>query len=84
MHANVMPIVELFRKHNVRLCLSGHMHMIDRVAFRGITFICDGAVSGNWWKGAHLEFPEGYGVIDLYADGTFEHQYVTYGWVAEK
>ena len=83
MHANVHPLIELMRKHNVRLCLSGHMHMIDRVEFRGITFVCDGAVSGNWWKGPHLEFPEGYGVIDLYADGTFQHQYVTYGWVAE-
>jgi 3',5'-cyclic AMP phosphodiesterase CpdA len=84
MHANVLPLVDLLRKHNVRLCLSGHMHMIDRVEFRGITFVCDGAVSGNWWKGPHLEFREGYGVIDLYSDGTFEHQYVTYGWVAEK
>ena len=84
MHANVLPLLNLLRKHNVKLCLSGHMHMIDRVEFRGITFICDGAVSGNWWKGSHLEFPEGYGVIDLYPDGTFDHQYVTYGWVAER
>ena len=84
MHANVLPLVDLMRRHNVKLCLSGHMHMIDRVEFRGITFICDGAVSGNWWKGPHLEFPEGYGVIDLHPDGTFEHQYVAYGWVAEK
>ena len=84
MHANVLPLVDLLRKHNVKLCLSGHMHMIDRVEFRGITFVCDGAVSGNWWKGPHLEFPEGYGVIDLHPDGTFVHQFVTYGWVAEK
>ncbi len=84
MHHNVLPLVDLLRRHNVKLCLSGHMHMIDRVEFRGITFICDGAVSGNWWKGPHLEFPEGYGVIDLHPDGTFAHQYVTYGWVAEK
>jgi 3',5'-cyclic AMP phosphodiesterase CpdA len=84
MHANVLPLVDLMRRHNVKLCLSGHMHMIDRVEFRGISFICDGAVSGNWWKGPHLEFPEGYGVIDLQPDGTFDHQYITYGWVAEK
>ena len=44
----------------------------------------DGAVSGNWWKGHFHEFAEGYGVFDLFPDGTFEHQYVTYGWEAKK
>ena len=42
------------------------------------------AVSGNWWKGPRQEFPEGYGVIEFYPDGRFEHQYHTYGWIAPK
>jgi hypothetical protein len=58
--------------------------MVDRVDYRGHTFICDGAVSGNWWKGPRLSFPEGYGLFDLYPDGRFEHRYVTYGWDATK
>jgi 3',5'-cyclic-AMP phosphodiesterase len=83
MHRNVAPLVDLMRRHNVKLCLSGHIHLIDRVELRGITFICDGAVSGAWWKGPYLEFAEGYGVIDVYPDGRFDHQYVTFDWAAD-
>lgn len=41
-------------------------------------------VCGDKWKGPRVHTPEGYGLIDLYADGTFSHQYVAYGWKAEK
>ena len=33
--------------------------------------------------GRHQECDEGYGLIDLYDDGTFEREYVKYGWKAE-
>jgi 3',5'-cyclic AMP phosphodiesterase CpdA len=76
-----MPrLVQLFAENNVRLSLSGHLHQLDRIAFRGVEFICDGAVSGGWWKGPHKGFEEGYGVIDLGADGSIQHQYLDYGW----
>lgn len=76
-------VVGLFAKHrNVKACLSGHIHEIDRIEYQGVAYICDGAVSGNWWKGRHKECDEGYGIVDLFADGTFEHRYVTYGWKA--
>ncbi len=74
----------LFAKHpNVKVCVAGHMHRIDRVDFLGVSYLCNGAVSGNWWKGAHHECREGYAVIDLFDDGSFENRYVTYGWKAE-
>lgn len=82
-HRDMSAIMQLIEPYNVRLLLSGHLHLVDRCEYRGKTFICDGAVSGNWWKGAHQDFPEGYGVIDVYPDGSFEHQYVTYGWKAD-
>ena len=76
-----MPrLVQLFAENNVRLSLSGHLHQLDRITFRGVEFICDGAVSGGWWKGPHKGFEEGYGVIDLGADGSVQHQYLDYGW----
>lgn len=84
MHEDAADLVALFLKHrNVKLCLSGHIHLIDRVDFQGVTYLCDGAVSANWWKGRHQECDEGYGLIDLYDDGTFDHEYVAYGWKAE-
>lgn len=83
MMADSAQIRALFAKHpGVKVCLSGHMHRIDRVDFRGVTYLCNGAVSGNWWKGVHHECAEGYGVIDLFTDGSMEHRYVTYGWNA--
>jgi 3',5'-cyclic AMP phosphodiesterase CpdA len=68
-------------KH-VRLCLSGHIHERDRIEYRGMTFINDGAVCGNWWKGIYRGVKEGFGVYDLRADGSFDYQYHEYGWKA--
>lgn len=83
MHIDARRIVELFVKHpNVKVCLSGHIHQYDKVEYRGITFLCNGAVSGAWWKGDYIGTPPGYGVIDLYDDGTVENQYVLTGWKA--
>lgn len=67
----------------VKLCLSGHIHRIDRADLDGVTYICDGAVSGSWWNGRKNHCDEGYGVVDLMPDGTFSHRYEPYGWKAE-
>ncbi len=77
-------IIKLFAaKKNVRLCLSGHIHKLDRCEYEGTTYICDGAVCGAWWNGPKDRVAEGYGLVDLYSDGTIEHRYVTYGWQAK-
>ena len=82
LHRDVKPLLKILAAGNVKLCVSGHIHLLDHVEFMGMHFVCDGAVSGNWWGGPFQEVPEGYGVFDLFADGSFEHQYVTYGWKA--
>jgi Icc protein len=85
MHIDARKIKELFRGYpNVRLCISGHMHMVDRILYDGVTYVCDGAVCGAWWKGKQYEFDEGYGIFDLFDDGTFEHQYIPFGWKASE
>jgi 3',5'-cyclic AMP phosphodiesterase CpdA len=83
LHTDSTALRTLFAKHpNIKACLSGHTHRIDRVDFRGITYLCNGAVSGNWWKGQHYECAEGYAVIDLFDDGTLDSRYIPYGWTA--
>ena len=83
MHGDCIHLKDLFARHpNVKLCLSGHLHLVDRVDYNGVTYLCNGAVSGNWWKGRHKDCDEGYAVLDLYDDGSFDHQYVKYGWQA--
>ncbi len=85
MHLDSKKIRGLFAKHtNVRACLSGHVHLLDRVEYNGVRFYCNGAVCGSWWKGANHECREGYAAVDLYDDGTVEREYVEYGWVAAK
>jgi hypothetical protein len=82
-HADCWAITELFRRHpNVKLCLSGHMHTCDRCEYRGVWYICGGAASGAWWAGSEYGFPPLYGKLDLFADGTFNYEFVDYGWPA--
>ena len=79
MHTDTSKIIKLFYKHpNVKLCLSGHIHLRDKVVYNNVTYLCNGAVSGAWWEGNRRETAPGYGLIDLYADGTFEERYVNY------
>ncbi len=74
----------LLKQHRqVKACVSGHIHMNERIELDGLTYICDGAVSGAWWKGRKERCGEGYGLFDLYDDGSFKHEYVEYGWKAE-
>lgn len=79
MHTDTAKIINLFYQHpNVKLCLSGHLHMRDKVVYNNVTYLCNGAVSGAWWKGNRRETAPGYGLINLYADGNFTEQYVNY------
>jgi Icc protein len=81
MHVDARQIKDLFYQHkNVRLCVSGHIHMLDRCEYLCVTYVCGGAVSGKWWRGPLQETREGYSLIDLYPDGTFDVQYVAYDW----
>ena len=79
MHTDTSKIIKLFYQHpNVKLCLSGHIHLRDKVVYNQVTYLCNGAVSGAWWEGNRRETAPGYGLIDLYSDGSFEESYVNY------
>lgn len=79
MHTDTAKIINLFYQHpNVKICLSGHVHLRDKVQYNNVTYICNGAVSGAWWKGNNKQTAPGYGLLDLYADGSFEEKYVNY------
>ncbi len=74
----------LFRKHGgVKLCISGHIHRLEKIELDGVTYVCGGAVSGAWWKGPADRCDEGYSLFDLHEDGRVDWKYRTYGWRAE-
>lgn len=81
MHLDAVRIKDLFhRQGNVRLCLSGHLHLSDHARYNDTWYCCNGAVCGAWWDGAYHECQTGYGLVDLFDDGTFENSYVSYPW----
>ena len=79
---NAGLLFDNFPGHNVRAVLSGHLHHLEKINFNGVHFITCGAVCGNYWKGPFLGYPEGFGVVDLGADGSVAFDYRTYGWKA--
>lgn len=82
-HSDCFAITELFRRNpHVKLCLSGHMHTQDRCEYRGVWYICGGAASGAWWNGSEYGFLPTYSMINLYADGAFDYEFIDYGWTA--
>ena len=71
MHTDFIQLKELFLQHpNVKVCISGHIHMQDEIDYLGVKYYCNGAVSGNWWKGKFHEFPPAYALIELHEDGS--------------
>lgn len=79
MHSDTVRLTTLFRRHsNVKAALSGHIHLVDRVDYNGVSYFCNGAVSGAWWFGSYHHTAAGYAVVDLFDDGSVENTYVNY------
>jgi len=79
MHIDARRFRQTFLKHpNIQLCLSGHSHQHESLDYLGVRYLNDGAVCGNWWNGAYLDFPPAYVLVDLYKDGSSESQFVPY------
>lgn len=74
-HTDATRLEDLFLRHpNVRLALSGHLHMEEAIQYRGVTYVCNGSVCGNWWNEqtpAFRGFMPSVTVIDLLNDGTW-------------
>lgn len=82
MHIDFGRIKDLFARHQqVKVCISGHMHLLDRVDYNGVNYLCNGAVSGGWWGDpVYRDTRAGYAIIDLFADGTVAREYVEFPW----
>jgi len=80
MHTDFLALKSLFLKYpNIKVCLSGHIHLQDELDYLGIKYYCNGAVSGNWWGGAFQDFAPAYATIELYSDGSSSRKMVEYG-----
>jgi 3',5'-cyclic AMP phosphodiesterase CpdA len=83
MHIDARRIKDLFRQHpNVKVCFSGHVHLVDDVTYLGVRYLCNGALCGGWWKGPYQEFGPAYALVDFYDDGSVDNHIVYYSATA--
>ncbi|HMP28665.1 MAG TPA: metallophosphoesterase [Saprospiraceae bacterium] len=79
MHTDFFKLKNIFSQYpQIKVCISGHIHLQDEVHYLGIKYFCNGAISGNWWKGSFQEFEPAYAVFDLFNDGTVSRNMVPY------
>jgi 3',5'-cyclic AMP phosphodiesterase CpdA len=81
---NVYKFRKLLRPYNIRLILSGHGHVRERIELDHQVHIQGGAVCGLWWKGGVNGDAEAFGVVDCRRDGSWSHRYDEFGWKARK
>jgi 3',5'-cyclic-AMP phosphodiesterase len=79
MHTDFISLKKIFMQYpNIKAAISGHIHLQDELDYLGITYYCNGAISGNWWNGAFQEFDPAYAVFDFYDDGTTKRTMMKY------
>lgn len=79
MHTDFFRLKALFIQYpNIKTCLSGHIHLQDEVLYNGLSYFCNGAVSGSWWGGAFQEFKPAYAIFEFFNDGTCRREMITY------
>ncbi|WP_316833565.1 metallophosphoesterase [Pedobacter nutrimenti] len=87
-HGDHKELKQLFYKYKdkVKVCLSGHQHLLDRAWYNDVQYFCNGAMSGFWWdkgdaKSAqpyyYQQTPPGYAILKLYDDGSLENEYIS-------
>ncbi len=83
LHADASKLTKLFfATKNIKVCLSGHIHLVDHVNYLGIDYYCNGAVAGAWWKGSYHQCDPAYAVMNFYADGSSNRELHNYNWQA--
>lgn len=91
MHTDYKYLVNLFVQHKdkIKTCVSGHIHLQDKVVYNDVQYFCNGALSGFWWEDGdknsagkcyYLQTPPGYAIIDLYDDGSVSNQYIQHSF----
>lgn len=84
MHVDARRLKDLFGRYpNVNACISGHIHLVDRVTYNNVDYYCNGAVCAAWWRGNYQECKNGFGIVDLYSNGTCQNRYVEFPWQAQ-
>ncbi len=79
--SNSLEVLTMFREHNLRLVLQGHLHFLEDIYVQNqVHFITAGAVCGRWWNNKPESLPqEGFMLLHLKGEKV-DWEYVDYGW----
>lgn len=77
---NSKEVLDLFSRHNLKLVLQGHLHILEDIYIDGIHFITTGGVSSGWWEGPNRGVEEGFLFVTFGKD-SFRWRYIDYGWI---
>ena len=81
---NAIEVLELFRGHNLKLVMQGHVHHYEIITYKGVKFISGGAVCAGWWEGPLHGMEEGFVEFNITGEN-FTWKYIDYNWqVPEK
>jgi len=78
---NSKELLDLFKEHNLRLVLQGHLHIFEDLTVHNIRFITGGAISGWKWKGSNKGTKEGFVMVKVKGN-KLTCKYINYGWKA--
>ncbi|HZX10621.1 MAG TPA: metallophosphoesterase [Acidobacteriota bacterium] len=76
---NGHSILQLFKDHNLKLVLQGHLHVVEDIFIGGLRFITAGAVCANWWEGPRDGMEEGFALIHI-KGSSVEWEYIDIEW----
>ncbi len=81
---NSKEIMDLFKNHNLKLVLQGHLHFFEDLNIQNkIRFVTGGAVSARWWTGPNEGLEEGFVLVRIKGE-KIEIEYIDFGWEENK
>ncbi len=82
---NGVEVLGMLKNPSYRLLLQGHKHVYEEILSAGMQVVAGGAVSAAWWGGAFREgTEEGFVLVNTYTDGSYDWEYIDYGWIVKK
>jgi Icc protein len=77
---NSKEVLDLFKDHDLKLVLQGHLHYYETLYVFGTSYVTCGSVAAAWWEGPYLGTEEGFVMVKVKGDEV-SWEYVDYGWI---
>jgi len=80
---NAKEVLDLFKDHNLKLVLQGHLHFFEDICVNNIHFVTGGSVCSKWWEGKRSGLEEGFLIVKV-KNQQLSFEYKDYGWLVNE